>query len=240
MPRGKQPINPIGYDCINVLVQRAIGKAKTLAKARVRAGEHQKEHREAANAAVLRWKLEHREQHLAECKAYNDRPDVKENALEYQRQRRQEDPVFRVKCRMRARLGEALRIAGHSSTDKTDNTLNLIGCTPNQLVEHLERGDRSFDDTYDVDHTFAIASYDVLKDQLKYMNVSNTQLLTRDENRSKSAKLPTKAMAAKVDPACWPDGITMDMLPDIYPGWATPLRMHASGSDGAGCSTDAM
>ena len=34
-------------------------------------------------------------------------------------------------------------------------------------------------------------------------------------------------MAAKVDPACWPDVITMDMLPDIYPGWATPLRMHA-------------
>ena len=42
---------------------------------------------------------------------------------------------------------------------------------------------------------------------------------------TKCKKLPTKAMAAKVDPACWPDGITMDMLPDIYPGWRTPLRM---------------
>ena len=57
------------------------------------------------------------------------------------------------------------------------------------------------------------------------MSVSNTQLLAMQENRSKSNKLPTKAMAAKVDPACWPDGITMDMLPDIYPGWRTPLRM---------------
>lgn len=27
---------------------------------------------------------------------------------------------------------------------------------------------------------------------------------------------------------CWPDGVTEDMLPDIYPGWATPLRMEAA------------
>jgi hypothetical protein len=240
MPRGKQPVNSIGYNCINVLVQRAIGKVKRRAKARVRASEHQKANRDAANTNVRRWKSKHRDQHLVNCKAYNDRPSVKQHALDYQKQRRQDDPVFRIKCRMRARLGEALRIAGHPSTDKVDNTLSLIGCTPDQLVDHLEKGGRNFDDKYDVDHVFAINSYDVLNDQLKYMNVSNTQLLTMEENRSKSKKLPTKAMAAKVDPACWPDGITEDMLPDIYPGWETPLRMHASGSDGAGCSTDAM
>jgi len=54
---------------------------------------------------------------------------------------------------------------------------------------------------------------------------SNVQPLTKNENINKSAKLPTKAMAAKVERWAWPDGVTEDMLPDIYPGWATALRM---------------
>ena len=47
-------------------------------------------------------------------------------------------------------------------------------------------------------------------------------------------------MAAKVDRDKWPPGITEDMLPDIYPGWATPLRMHAAPTPGASSSTDPM
>jgi len=35
-------------------------------------------------------------------------------------------------------------------------------------------------------------------------------------------------MAAKVERWCWPDGVTEDMLPDKYDGWATPLRMAAA------------
>ena len=57
------------------------------------------------------------------------------------------------------------------------------------------------------------------------MHYSNLQLLTAEENAFKRGRLPTKAMAARVDRSCWPDGITEDMLPDIYPGWRTPLRM---------------
>jgi hypothetical protein len=227
MPRGKQPINPRGYKCVNVLVQRIIGKTKTLAKARVRASQHQKANRDAANENVRKWKTENREKHLAQCKAYNDRADVKEHALEYQKKRRAEDVVFRLKGRMRARIGEALKNAGESSKAKVDSTVNMFGCTPTELIEHLEKyGDNI--SACDVDHIFPIDAYDVVNDQLKYMHFTNTQLLTKHENRKKSNKLPTKEMAAKVDPACWPDGITMDMLPDIYPGWATPLRMHAA------------
>jgi len=57
------------------------------------------------------------------------------------------------------------------------------------------------------------------------MHWSNYQLITTAENRTKNDRLPTKAMAAKVERWAWPPGITEDMLPDIYPGWSTPLRM---------------
>jgi hypothetical protein len=70
------------------------------------------------------------------------------------------------------------------------------------------------------------------------MHWSNYQPLTNFENAQKSNKLPTKAMADKVDRSCWPDGITMDKLPDRYDGWATGLRMHPPASDGAGSSAD--
>ena len=57
------------------------------------------------------------------------------------------------------------------------------------------------------------------------MHKSNMQPLTALENGMKGARLPTKAMAAKVDRSCWPDGVTEDMLPTIYPDWSSPLRM---------------
>lgn len=103
--------------------------------------------------------------------------------------------------------------------------MELIGCTRQTLAEHL-RGNLSLND---IDHIFPFVLFDLDShgDQQKVMHWSNLQLLTPEENKSKNDKLPTKAMAAKVDPSCWPDGVTMDDLPDIYPGWATPLRMLA-------------
>ena len=79
--------------------------------------------------------------------------------------------------------------------------------------------------THDIDHIFPIDVYVERGDKQNANHYSNLQPLTAVENGSKKDKLPTKAMAAKVDPAFWPNGITMDMLTDIYPGWRTPLRM---------------
>ena len=79
----------------------------------------------------------------------------------------------------------------------------------------------------EIDHVFPMDMYDFSLDENQYRcsNYTNMQPLLPRENRQKWNKLPTKAMAARVDRSCWPDGITEDMLPDIYPGWRTPLRM---------------
>ena len=81
----------------------------------------------------------------------------------------------------------------------------------------------------EVDHIFPMSRYNCLleSEQRKVMHWSNFQPLPAEENLYKSDKLPTKAMAAKVARWAWPDGVTEDMLPDIYDGWATPLRMRA-------------
>ena len=105
----------------------------------------------------------------------------------------------------------------------------MIGCGAVQLMRHFN-AQLTEEDTkgaVHVDHIFPMARSDLITPAgaQKANHFTNLQPLPARDNCSKKDRLPTKAMAAKVDPACWPDGITMDMLPDIYPGWATPLRM---------------
>lgn len=198
---------------------KIIGKMLTAARSRDRANAWGKANRKRQNATVKRWKDNNREKHLAQTKAYNDAHS--QQARAYERNRRLTDAEFVVKTRMRARLAYALK---RKDGSKSASTFELVGCTSDQLKDHLQKDGLCILEN-EVDHVFPIAAYNVCDQQSLYMHYTNTQLITKIENRDKSDKLPTKAMAAKVDRSCWPDGITEDMLPDIYPGWATPLRM---------------
>lgn len=120
----------------------------------------------------------------------------------------------------------------NKKTTKSDKTFNLVGVTPAEAHRHvanqLLEGESM--NCIEIDHIFPFARYNVesTEDQKKVMNYKNLQPLTKVENVKKIDRLPTKAMAAKVPKELWPDGITEDMLPDIYDGWATPLRMNAA------------
>ena len=107
--------------------------------------------------------------------------------------------------------------------------MKLVGASDNVVCEHLDLQWPFTGESYEIDHVFPFRLYNIgsLEGQQKVMHFSNLQPLTVQENRSKWNHLPTKAMAAKVARWAWPDGVTEDMLPDIYDGWATPLRMRA-------------
>ena len=136
--------------------------------------------------------------------------------------------VFRTRTCMAARC---LAWIKRNGAIKSQTTFKLVGATseeshdhvvsqllPGEQLKHLE-----------IDHVFPFTAYDVHneEDQRKVMNYTNFQPLPKADNGSKSDRLPTKEMAAKVARWAWPDGVTEDMLPDIYDGWATPLRMKA-------------
>lgn len=139
------------------------------------------------------------------------------------RDRRANDPAYRAERNLRSRLADYTRTYGFI---KGDSTERLLQCSYKEFEARMS----SFDADHrhcEYDHVFPMSGYDLSSkaNQLRCMHHTNFQPLTITENRSKRAKLPTKAMAARVNRKCWPDGITMDMLPDIYPGWRTPLRM---------------
>ena len=222
-------VNPRGFDCVNVLLQKAVKKVLVMARKRQQAIDWSKKNRVQKRAANKAYAQRHHKKTLKMSEdwrqANKERVRANENALN-KKKVKDNDMAFILKKRMRARLQQFML---QRNLRKVNNTFNMIGMNKNQLVDHLQKqllGDETLKDS-DVDHIFPLDMYNLSTGIVdpRCMHFSNLQPLPPFENGSKLNKLPTKAMADKVDPSCWPDGITRDMLPDEYPGWSTALRM---------------
>ena len=113
---------------------------------------------------------------------------------EYTRNRRQTDDAFRVLGACRTRLHHALK-----GELKAAKTLELIGCTPDELLEHLERTMspevRALRDEgveIVIDHIIPCAAFDfsIPEHQCVCFYYTNLQYLDKPTNLSKRDKLP--------------------------------------------------
>jgi hypothetical protein len=52
------------------------------------------------------------------------------------RERKQNDPLFKMKCNLRTTLYISLKKLGYK---KDSNTESIIGCSYEELMEHIER-----------------------------------------------------------------------------------------------------
>ena len=164
--------------------------------------------------------------HRAYARAYRERPRIKERqraywqsleykkrrqaywqSLEYKKRKRayvrgrhRSDPAFRLKGNLRTRLRQALK-----GTYKSARTLELLGCTVEELRAHLEAQfkpgmtweNQSFHGWH-VDHIRPCASFDLTdpEQQRICFHYTNLQPLWATENLSKGAKLLDTAPAA--------------------------------------------
>lgn len=145
---------------------------------------------------------------------------------EYRRKRYSADDQYRLLCRLRVRLVTFARTTGRVVSKNTD-TASMIGCSPEELSLYLEQDGRCIADC-EIDHIFPLCAYD-LSDPVnatKAMHWSNLQLLTMEENRHKSGRLPTKAMADRVVSTSWPPGLDRNALLDKFDGWRSDLSMN--------------
>lgn len=112
----------------------------------------------------------------------------------YMRRRRSEDPAFRLKCRMSARLGKMLQgKCGRS-------TFELLGYTAPQLRDHLERqftGGMSWDNVgqWHVDHIVPVRAFNIQStddpDFHRCWALSNLRPLWGKDNQAKGGKVLT-------------------------------------------------
>ena len=222
----KVPINPTGYNCVNVLVQRAIAKVLRKAKSHDRNKKWNNEHRDRVSEKSKELYAKKRTQRIDETTEYRiaNKEHLMEKQLLREKERRKSDDAYRIAGALRSRFLSRLRV---DKCSKLASTMTLAGCTPSEAAFALNSQWDGRSSKYHIDHIFPFRLYDLecADGQKMVMHISNMQPLTQTENVKKLDKLPTKAMAAKVERWAWPPGITEDMLPDIYDGWSTPLRM---------------
>lgn len=111
----------------------------------------------------------------------------------YRRNKRLNDPSFRILCNIRKRLSFLVR---EHSTVKTEQTLKYLGCSLDFLLSHLSsqfKEGMSFDNygKWHIDHKIPCNYFDLTKEsQLeKCFHYTNLQPLWAIENRIKSDKI---------------------------------------------------
>ena len=120
---------------------------------------------------------------------------AKQNA--YDKKRKKEDPNYKLRHILRARLRNALK---HDL--KSARTLKLLGTTVEHLVKHLESqflpgmswdNHGSGKDKWQIDHIVPCASFDFTyaEQQQQCFHWTNLQPLWQNENSKKRAKVPT-------------------------------------------------
>ena len=135
----------------------------------------------------------HREAIRANHRRYRERHPEKVRARKRRRlaERRASDPVFRMSLNLRTRVGLALH-----GTCKSARTLDLLGCTVEELLVHLEaqfKPGMTWENYgpkgWHVDHIRPCASFDLAdpEQQRQCFHFTNLQPLWAEENFKKSA-----------------------------------------------------
>ena len=121
-----------------------------------------------------------------------NRKELTRKQLIYEKKRKEIDPNFKLVCTLRTRIGTVL---SKIKQDKYMHTMELVGCTIDELKKHLES---KFEEgmtwqnhgEWHIDHIVPCCSFDLTKkiNQQVCFNWSNLQPMWGKENLSKSGK----------------------------------------------------
>ena len=105
----------------------------------------------------------------------------------YKNKRRNEDEGFRIQCKLRSRIYNALK-----GTVKSQKTMDLIGCSVEFLIDYLEGtkvDGKDYSDAH-IDHIRPCASFDLTEpeQQRECFHYTNLQYLPAKENMLKGAR----------------------------------------------------
>lgn len=139
---------------------------------------------------LYRTNANYRQQQKEYKKAYLQKPETKAMLREYFRKARL-DPMFRLANCLRSRMAQALR-----GQNKSQNTVELMGCSVEELREHLKKQFKSgmtWDNygkgagKWSIDHIRPCDSFDLSspEQQRQCFHYSNLQPLWCEENSRK-------------------------------------------------------
>ena len=146
-------------------------------------------HQEEKKAYTKTWHEVHKKEQAAYRRVYYETHGKELNA--YRQARRISDSIYRLIACLRGRVASALRAGGYS---KKSSTLDIVGCTLEELKAHLEKqfwSGMTWENAgeWHVDHIIPLASAKTEGEVLKLCHFSNLQPLWADDNLSKNDRL---------------------------------------------------
>ena len=142
---------------------------------------------------IKKYREENKEKRKEYNKKYNQ--ENKEEAKKYIKNRRKTDPAFRILGNLRSRMRKAVKA---TEAKKCDNTMDLIGCSPTYLREHIEKQfleGMSLDNYgfygWHIDHIIPCDFFDMMseEEQKACFHFTNLQPLWAKDNLKKSNNL---------------------------------------------------
>lgn len=143
------------------------------------------ENREKSNEIKREWLSKNPDKR----KQYRENYRLRRN--EHRRERRENDYLFHIVDKLRTRLWKYLKI--HNITKK-NKTFELVGCSPQELKEHLEKQfteGMSWENRkeWHIDHIIPLSSAKTEEELYKLCHYTNLQPLWAEENLKKSNKI---------------------------------------------------
>jgi len=143
--------------------------------------EYGKENREKCKAYTKKWDNENREYKNRRNREYSKRPEVRARA----KQRWVEDESYRVYHLLMTGLNSMLK-----DKTKTCRTLEYVGCSKHELVEHLNKTKPDTHQLLHIDHIIQKNLYNLTEQELKKCwNYRNLRWITAEENLKKGDTL---------------------------------------------------
>jgi hypothetical protein len=145
---------------------------------------------------IVLYRETNREKILGQMKNYykNNSKKLKDDMKTYQRERKKNDSIFNIKATIRTRIYKFLSV---KNIKKTSKTFDIIGCSPIELKEHLERqftdnmswGNRSL---WHIDHIIPLSIAKTEEEIYKLCHYTNLQPLWAEDNLKKGNKILKK------------------------------------------------
>lgn len=158
---------------------------------------YMKEYYKKNKEELLQKNKTYRENHKEE-KKLNDkfyRENHKKERNERELIRKNQDPVYKLKCNLRGMIKNSFRRRGFKKKQKGEE---IYGCSINKLIEHLiktyennynEKWDWKYLKNVHVDHVIPLASANTEEEVIKLCHYTNLQLLKAEDNLNKKDKL---------------------------------------------------
>lgn len=152
--------------------------------------EYRRKNYTAVRAQQKKYEVENSDKIREYKRAWTKRNRKRLTEMSRSRQReRMKDPLYRLKRNLRTRLHHAL-----AGLHKTDRTMTLVGCSLNELKQHIEsrfKSGMNWDNygKWHVDHIKPCAAFDLSdeKNQRECFHYTNLQPLWAEDNLRKSS-----------------------------------------------------